>query len=219
MNVAEELERTRALREAGDPAEARERCEELLHALPPGTTDEVRADVLWLLADLRSAAEDHDQAAEAYEEVLPLLERLERRAEGAVAANNLAYHHARAGRSDHALRWILDALEKNRRLGEQPALLRAHVNVGFYRLEREEHQEAESAFRIAVQQARAFGDARETGTALLWLARALARQGRADRALLAYTESLPHLVRAGSPLAPEAEAEMTAIASVPGGAR
>ena len=43
------------------------------------------------------------------------------------------------------------------------------MNVGWYRLERGEHEEAESSFRNAVQQARTFGDARELGTCLLWL--------------------------------------------------
>jgi tetratricopeptide (TPR) repeat protein len=219
LDVREELEKVRELLEGGETDEARVRCETLFCGLPDGTTDADRADVLWLLADAQSAAARHDEAADAYEEVISLLERLGRRKDAAVAANNLAYHHGQAGRSERAIAWIEEALERYRRIGEQPLLLRAHVNVGWYRLERGEAESAESAFRTAVQEARTFGDAAELGTSLLWLGRALARGGRTDRALLAFTEAIGHLERAGSGLRDEAELEIAALRSVPGGAR
>jgi tetratricopeptide (TPR) repeat protein len=193
--------------------------EALAASLPPDAPESRRLEVLWHLADLRSRAERHDLAAEAYEAVVPLLEHAGLRREAAVAANNLAYHHSRGGRPDRALSWILDSLERYRVLGRQPDLLRAHVNAGFYRLERGEMERAESSFRVAVQQARTYSDPGELGTCLLWLGRSLARGGRPDRALLAWTEALGHLQRAGSPLAEEASAEVAAVRGVPGGAR
>jgi tetratricopeptide (TPR) repeat protein len=219
MDVREEIEKVRELLEGGEADEARIRAETLFRALPDGTADGDRADVLWALAEVHAAADRHDEAVDAYEEALGLLDRLARRKDGAVAANNLAFHHAQAGRSDRALAWIQDALERYRRLGEQPLLLRAHVNVGWYRLERGEAEAAESSFRNAVQEARTFGDPGELGTALLWLGRALARGGRADRALLALTEAIHHLERADSPLRDEAETEIAGLRIVPGGAR
>jgi tetratricopeptide (TPR) repeat protein len=219
VDVHQALERIGDVERSADLDEALARCEELAVSLPTGTSDAERADVLWRLADLRSAADRHDAASEAYEECLPLLDRLERRRDAAIAANNLAYHHAQAGRKDRALACILDALERYRRIGAQPDLLRAHENVGFHRLERGEFSEAESSFRNAVQQARALGDPAELGTCLLWLGRALVREGRSDRALLAFTEANACLARAASPLEAEARDELASIRSVRGGAR
>jgi tetratricopeptide (TPR) repeat protein len=216
--ILDRIEEARGHLDQGRAAEARSLLEPLLSAGEAGS-DALRADLLWTFATACGRLEAHDDAAKAYEAALPLLDRLGRGADGAVAANNLAYHHRAAGRGDQAVTWILDALERRRRLARQPDLLRAHLNAGWYRLDRGETERAESCFRVAVQQARTFADPAELGTALLWLGRAVHRGGRPDRALLAWTESLANLERAGSPLAAEAAAEIRAVRGVPGGAR
>jgi tetratricopeptide (TPR) repeat protein len=218
MDARDELERIRD-RQEDDPAAARERCERLVATLPADANEDLRADVLSCLADLRSREDDHAAATAAYTEVLPLLDRTGRGADAALAATNLAYHAARLRSHDDALRWAEEALERRRALGCQPALLRAHVNLGYYRLERGEPDLAESSFRNALQQARTFGDPAEKAVCLVWLGRALLRQDRRDRALLAYAEALPLLATLGSPLLEEARAEMLAIRTAPGGAR
>lgn len=116
----------------------------------------------------------------------------------------------------------LDALrrarEEARRRG-QPALLRAYAALAAAHRGRGEGDEAESAARVAVQQARIWGDPAELGLCLLELARALVRTPRADRALLHYTEAVGLLEAAGRPEAAAARAEAQALGTVPGGAR
>ncbi len=115
----------------------------------------------------------------------------------------------------------LDALraarEEGRRRG-QPHLLRAYVALAVGHLAAGEPDAAESAARVAVQQARAWGDPGELGEALFALGRVLAATERADRALLHLTESVACLERAGREAGP-ARAALAALGRVPGGAR
>jgi tetratricopeptide (TPR) repeat protein len=219
MDRKAELARIQALHAKDQDAEALAACEALAASLGKDAPEAERADVLWQLADLRSHAEDHAGALAAYGEALPLLDRLGRRREGAITANNVAYHHAVSGRRPEALAALRDARERYRGLAKQPYLLRAYVNLGYWHLEWGELAEAESDFRAATQQARAWGDAGELGTCLCYLGRTLARAGRPDRALLAYTEAVPLLRKAGRPMGEEAAAELRALSAVEGGAR
>ena len=122
-------------------------------------------------------------------------------------------------RVDHeALAKLRLERERSRRVG-QPMLLRAYRALAYWHLEWGQFDEAESAARVAVQQARTWGEAGDLGESLLQLARVLAKTARTDRALLHYTEAVALLEQAGSPSATEAKAELAALGAVPGGAR
>lgn len=114
------------------------------------------------------------------------------------------------------------ARERARALG-QPHLLRAYAALAAGHLVGGQLDEAESAARVAVQQARTWAEPADLGRALVLLARILARGQRTDRALLHYTEGLAWLERAGTPAArAEADAarpEVSALSDVPPDAR
>lgn len=115
----------------------------------------------------------------------------------------------------------LEALraERERRRGMgQPHLLRAYVELSLEHLRQGQGDEAESAVRAAVQQARAWADPAELGACLVQLARTQAHLKRSDRALLAYTEGLAHLALAGHDVR-DVRAELEALGRVEGGAR
>ena len=101
----------------------------------------------------------------------------------------------------------------------QPALLRAYADLaaGYHALGRTD--EAESAWRTSIQQARVAGDAVDLGRALLGLARTLARTPRTDRALLHFTEAIACLAERDEGTRAQAITEMRALGRVPGGAR
>jgi len=111
------------------------------------------------------------------------------------------------------------AREEARRLGQQPALLHAYLALSEAHLLRGEVDEAESAARTAIQQARACALPGDLGRGLLALARALARTPRLDRALLHYTEALPLLAAHDPDAHAEALGEAQRIGHVPSGAR
>lgn len=165
---------------------------------------------------LRAAHRDAEAlaASEALVRALPADLSAEARLK---ALNHLGDHLAQLGRRDEALAALREAREHSRLVG-QPALLRAYGGLSVWHLAWGQVDEAESAARVAVQQARAWGDPGELGTALVQLGQTLARAGRADRALLALTEGIACLQKAGKP-AREAEAALAALSSAPGGAR
>ena len=114
---------------------------------------------------------------------------------------------------------LREHVEKARAARRQPELLRAYAALGAGYLAAGRLDEAESAWRTAIQQARVMGDPTDLGRALLGLARTLARTERTDRALLHYTEAI-HCLAACDEAAREAAAsEMAALGRVPGGAR
>jgi tetratricopeptide (TPR) repeat protein len=217
--VAAELARVQRLHQQDHDAEAREALEALVKALPADLGDEERFAVLWQWADLRSHADDHAAAVEAYLACAPLLDRLDKPRGKVVSANNRGYHLAMLGRREEALAALREAREAARLAG-QPMLLRAYGGLATWHAEWGQLDEAESAARVGVQQARAWGDAGELGSALLTLARVLARSSRTDRALLHFTEAAALLEQAGRPeAAAEAKAGLSALAAVPPGAR
>lgn len=217
MELSAELERIQALHAAGRDAEALTAAEALVGALPADLPDEARLKALWTWADLRSHADLHEPAIQAYRACLPLLERLNRASARVVAHNNLGYHLAQLGRREEALGALREARELSRAVG-QPALLRAYWGLSFWHLAWGQLDEAESAARVAIQQARAWGEPGELGTVLVQLGQTLAKAGRADRALLALTEGIACLEKAGRPVR-EAEAALAALSSAPGGTR
>jgi tetratricopeptide (TPR) repeat protein len=111
------------------------------------------------------------------------------------------------------------ALESARATRGQPDLLRAYRALGEGYLAAEQLDEAESAFRTSVQQARIWNDARDLGLALLGLGRTLVKTGRTDRALLAFTEAVGSLHGVDAEATEAAAAEVRALRDVPGGAR
>ena len=111
------------------------------------------------------------------------------------------------------------ALEVRRAGGRQPGLLRAYRQLGCAYLAADRLDEAESALRTAIAQARIHGDDLETGLGLLELGRAQHRLERADRALLAYTEAAGCLAGLDPAALAAATAEVRTLGSVPGGAR
>ncbi len=120
---------------------------------------------------------------------------------------------------DVDLQALRDALEAARAGPGQPALLRAYRALGEGYLASGSIDEAESAFRTSVQQARIWNDARDLGLALLGLGRTLARTERTDRALLAFTEAVGSLHGLDDEAARAAAAEIQGLRDVPGGAR
>ena len=115
-----------------------------------------------------------------------------------------------------ALRATLERVRLSRR---QPELLRAYAALGAGYLTAGRIDEAESAWRTAVQQARICAGAADLGRSLLGLARTLMRTPRTDRALLHYTEAVHALTGSDEAARAEAAAEMAALGRVPGGAR
>jgi hypothetical protein len=111
------------------------------------------------------------------------------------------------------------AREEARRIGAQPGLLRSYLALSEAHLLRGEVDEAESAARTAVQQARACSLPADLGRGLVALARALARTPRLDRALLHYTEALPLLAAHDPETHAVALGEAQRIGDVPSGAR
>lgn len=134
---------------------------------------------------------------------------LEREAEAAAAA----------GRHDEALARLREAREARRGEARQPGLLRSYAALGRCHLAAGQLDEAESAARTAIQQARVFGDPRELGLGLLLLGRVLARTPRSDRALLAFTEAVSCLRGRDEGAEAEAAEALRAVTRVPGGAR
>lgn len=212
--VAVELERVKALHAKDQDAEALAACGALAKALPAGLADATRLDVLWQLADLHSHEDHHADAIAAYEACEPLLLALGKTRARVVSCNNLGYHLAMLGRRAEALAMLREARERSRVAG-QPMLLRAYSALATWHLEWGQVDEAESAARVAVQQARAWNDPGELGACLLQLARVLARTDRTDRALLHYTEATLLLDGSRPALAAEARAESAALAAVP----
>lgn len=217
LDVKARLQQAQALHAADQDAQARALLEALVPALPADLPDADRLEVLWTWADLRSHADDHAAALEAYAACEPLLQRLGRARGLVVAANNCGYHLAMTDRREEALEALRSARERSRAVG-QPMLLRAYRGLAYWHLAWGQADEAESAARVAVQQARSWADAAELGEALLQLARVLARTQRTDRALLHFTEGVACLERAGQD-ASAAKAELAALSTVPGGAR
>jgi len=217
-DVAAALERVKALHAKGQDAEALAACESLAKSLPADLPDASRFEVLWQLADLRSHEDHHEAAIAAYEACEPLLTSLGKTRGLVISANNRSYHLAMLGRRDDALALLRLARERSRLAG-QPMLLRAYRGLAYWHLEWGQHDEAESAARVAVQQARIWGEPGDLGESLLQLARVLAKSARTDRALLHYTEAVLLLDQAGRASAAEAKAEMAALGAVPGGAR
>jgi len=121
--------------------------------------------------------------------------------------------------SDAYLVALRAALAAARAAHRQPDLLHAYRTLGEGYLAVGRVDEAESALRTSVQQARIVGDDVALGRGLLGLARALGRTARTDRALLAYTEAVASLRGRDEAAAAEAGAEMCALGKVPGGAR
>jgi hypothetical protein len=119
---------------------------------------------------------------------------------------------------EEALAMLRLSRERSRRAG-QPMLLRAYRALAHGHLEWGQGDEAESAARVAVQQARIWGEPGDLGESLLQLARVLGKTARTDRALLHYTEAVALLEQAGRTSASEARTEMAALGAVPGGAR
>ena len=117
------------------------------------------------------------------------------------------------------LQTLRDAVEAARATRGQPDLLRAYRALGEGYLAQDRIDEAESAFRTSVQQARIWNDPRDLGLALLGLGRALARTEHTDRALLAFTEAVGSLHGVDAEGANAAAAEVQALRDVPGGAR
>ncbi|MHC5012726.1 MAG: hypothetical protein ACYTG6_17565 [Planctomycetota bacterium] len=137
----------------------------------------------------------------------------------ALSLRRQAWAHATAGEWEPGLAAMRRSLEVFRTAARQPDLLEAHCELGRFLLDAGDLDGAESSIRNAIQQARILGDDLALGTALLWLGRTLARTDRRDRALLAFTEAVPFLAAAASPLAEEARAELLRLNAVPGGFR
>jgi|GEM_PF-4277227 len=216
--IAAELERVTALHAKDQDAEALSACEKLAHDLPSNLGDAERFGVLWQLADLRSHAEDHAGAVAAYLACGPFLERLGKQRGLVVSANNRGYHLAQLNRREEALAALREAREAARKVG-QPMLLRAYVGLATWHLEWGQTDEAESAARVAVQQARVWADPGELGSTLVALARVLVKTARTDRALLHYTEGVALLQQAARPEAAQARTELGLLSAVPPGAR
>lgn len=122
-------------------------------------------------------------------------------------------------RREDALDLLRRAREAWRAEGRQPELLRAYAALARQHLAWGQLDEAESAARTAIQQARVWGDPVELGRSLLALGRALARTPRTDRALMALTEASACL-RARDPAAfEEAASALRALSKVTGGHR
>ena len=98
--VADELARIQRLHQQDHDDEARTAIEALVKALPHDLDDDSRFAVLWQWADLRSHADEHVAAVEAYLACAPLLERLGKltRAGGLRQQPRLPPRHARATR-------------------------------------------------------------------------------------------------------------------------
>lgn len=111
------------------------------------------------------------------------------------------------------------ALAAARAAHRQPGLLQAYRTLGDGYLAAGLLDEAESAYRTSVAQARIWGDPAEVGHSLLGLGRCLGLTERTDRALLAYTEAVSSLTGRDEALAEIARAELQALREVPGGAR
>src|SRR5688500_5131238 len=82
--------------------------------------------------------------------------------------------YAMLGRRDDALAMLRLNRERSRRAG-QPMLLRAYRALAYWHLEWGQGDEAESAARVAVQQARIWREPGDLGESLLQLARVLAK--------------------------------------------
>jgi tetratricopeptide (TPR) repeat protein len=216
--VAAELKRVKALHAEDHDPQALAACAALAGALPGDLPDAARFEVLWQLADLHSHEDHHEQAIAAYAACEPLLVALGKTRGRVVSRNNRGYHFALLGRRDEALALLKESRELSRVAG-QPMLLRAYSALAYWHLEWGQADEAESAARVAVQQARAWNDPAELGASLLQLARVLAKTDRTDRALLHYTEAIPLLDGPRPGQAAEARAESAALASVPPAAR
>jgi tetratricopeptide (TPR) repeat protein len=112
-----------------------------------------------------------------------------------------------------------EALAAARAGARQPDLLRAYRRLGRCYLATGRVDEAESALRTAIAQARIHGDRREVGLGLLELGHAQRELGRADRALLAFTEAAGCLKGLDPAAWAAAGHALQALTSAPGGAR
>jgi hypothetical protein len=101
----------------------------------------------------------------------------------------------------------------------QPRLLRAYAALAGGYLGAGRLDEAESAWRTSIQQARVCGTPEDLGRGLLGLARTLVRTARTDRALLAGTEAVACLRGRDAAAAEEAATLVASLSRVPGGAR
>ncbi len=218
--LAEALDTIRELRRAKKADEARKHIETLCAAIPKDADPLERAKALLVRADMRSHADEHDAAIEAYLAVIAELDNVGEGTQAAISVNNLAYHYAMLDRRDEAIDALRESVERRRVLAKQPYLLRAYFNLGYWYLEWDRLAEAESAFRVAIQMGRVWQEPGELGKSLLYLARCVARADQADRAILAYTEAIPNLRAADQDaLVTEATNELASLSSVPGGAR
>ena len=112
-----------------------------------------------------------------------------------------------------------EAVEARRAEGRQPALLAAYRDLGEAYVEAGRLDEGESALRTSVQQGRTRSDPTELGLSLLALGHAMRARGRADRALLAYTEAAASLAGRDTEAHTQAAEALRGLGSVPGGAR
>ena len=120
---------------------------------------------------------------------------------------------------DADIQALRGAVEAARAGPGQPRLLRAYRALGEGYLAAGRLDEAESALRTSVQQARIWDDAVDLGLSLLGLGRVLARTPRTDRALLAFTEAVGALRGKDEDAAAAATRALTALSDVPGDAR
>jgi tetratricopeptide (TPR) repeat protein len=138
--------------------------------------------------------------------------------EAADAAAALGAALADAGRREPAVHFLRAARERYRALARQPELLRAYGALGCWHRAWNEPDEAESALRTAIQQARTHGDDRELGLWLRELGRTLA-PSRPDRALLAFVEAVACLRGRDEEACAGASEELRRLQQVPGGHR
>ena len=164
--VAAELERVKALHAKDQDPEALAACAALAGVAPAATSPtRARFDVLWQLADLYSHEDHHEQAIAAYAACEPLLARAR---EDARARRSRATTAATTSRCSAAAtrRWrCCGSRASCSRVAGQPMLLRAYAALAYWHLEWGQADEAESAARVAVQQARAWNDPAELGAA------------------------------------------------------
>ncbi len=135
------------------------------------------------------------------------------------AIEDRAQAAAAAGNHEEAVALLREARESWRARGRQPELLRAYAAIGRQHLAAGELDEAESAARTSIQQARVWSDPLELGRSLLLLGQILARTPRTDRALLAFTEASGCLSGRDDSAYAEAADELRRLQRVQGGAR
>jgi len=119
----------------------------------------------------------------------------------------------------HDLAALRAAVESARATRGQPHLLRAYRALGEGYLAADRIDEAESALRTSIQQARIWNDSADLGLSLFALGRVLMKTQRRDRALLALTEAVGALAGNDETAAQAATEAIRALGRVPGGAR